>query len=347
MAAMPHRDLLLRATACFALFHLAERCALAVTEVRLDKDFLAGIVEKLPPTQFEKRGKYRGTVHSYQLFAIDSKRRRFLAGCRVEGEFHPPVAGPVAERINQSENHVPGMRKFRFELTASVNIETSPDSMPRFQVDIEEIRKAELEGIAGLLAKLLGKFFDDMVTQVANGRASLLSQKLNAEVLKRSAAFKQYGAFCGIDYAPDQVILRFDLTRFKLEGIAGYVYSTPQAGTVPLYRSFDRQFGSHEYTTNSVITGRPNLVNEGVTCHVFDHPVAGAEPLYRWDSRRDHVYATAANGEGSFRQGFRPRGIICYVNSAPVPGTVPLYRFLDPRRGLHFYTTHPHAEFAK
>ena len=26
---------------------------------------------------------------------------------------------------------------------------------------------------------------------------------------------------------------------------------------------------------------------------------------------------------------------------------VPLYRFVAPRSGLHFYSTHPHAEFAK
>jgi len=26
---------------------------------------------------------------------------------------------------------------------------------------------------------------------------------------------------------------------------------------------------------------------------------------------------------------------------------VPFYRFVDPKTGVHFYTTHPHAEFAK
>ena len=31
----------------------------------------------------------------------------------------------------------------------------------------------------------------------------------------------------------------------------------------------------------------------------------------------------------------------------PKPGSVPLYRFYDPARHSHFYTTHPHAEFAK
>ena len=69
---MHRRNLYLHVAACFALFHLAEHRAWAVTEVRLDKDFLAGIVEKLPPSPFEKKGQYRGTVHSYRLLAIDT-----------------------------------------------------------------------------------------------------------------------------------------------------------------------------------------------------------------------------------------------------------------------------------
>ena len=318
-----------------------------MTEVRLDKDFLAGIVEKLPPTPFEKKGQYRGTIHSYRLLAIDPRRRRFLAGCQVQGEFRPPVSGPVSDHISRSEDHTDGLRKFRFEIRSGINIEVGPEAIPRFKVEVEEVKKAELEGIVGLLAKLLGKFFDDMVTQIADGRASLLSQKLNSEIVKRLADFKQYGAFCGIDYTPDQVILRFDLTRFKSEGIVGYVFPTPQPGTVPLYRWLDRRVGSHEYTTTPGWPPRPNLVSEGVACYVFDHDVAGAVPLYGWHSRRDHLYTAAADGEGVARKTYRPAGVAFFVNSAPAPGMVPLYRFLNPNQNLHFYTTHPHAEFAK
>jgi len=43
---MHRRDSYLRVAACLFLFHLAGHRARAVTEVRLDKDFLAGIVEK-------------------------------------------------------------------------------------------------------------------------------------------------------------------------------------------------------------------------------------------------------------------------------------------------------------
>jgi hypothetical protein len=228
-----------------------------------------------------------------------------------------------------------------------VNIEAGTDAAPRFRVDLEEVKKAELEGIAGLLAKLLGKYFDDMVTQVADGRAALLNQKLNAEVVKRSAVFRDYGAFCGIDYTPDQVVLHFDLTRLKSEGIVGYVFAGPQPGTVPLHRWLDRRVGSHYYTTNS---GGPDpfvFVSEGIACHVPNQRAQGTIPLYGWHSRKDHLYLTSADGDGLGRKGFKPEGLAFYVFSNPVAGTVPLYRFIDPSLGLHFYTTHPHAEFAK
>jgi hypothetical protein len=332
---------------CLLSFHAPSHKVLAATEVRLDKEFLAGIVEKLPPSLFEKKGQYHGTVHSYRLLAIDPKLRRFLAACQVEGEFRPPVAGPLSEHVSRSDDHARGVRKFRFAITTGVNIEAGADALPRFWVEVEEIKKEELEGIAGLLAKLLGKYFDDIITQIADGRASLLNQKLNAEVLKRAAVFKQYGAFCGIDYAPDQVVLRFDLTRLKSEGVVGYVFSTPQPHAVPLYRWFDRRVGSHQYTTSLGGPGRENLVAEGITCHVLDHAVPGAVPLYAWLGRKDHLYTSATDGEGLSHKGFKPGGIAFYVFSNPVPGSVPLYRFFDPHHGLHFYTTHPHAEFAK
>ena len=50
----------------------------ASAEIKLGKDFLDGIVEKLPPTSFDKADKYRGTVHSYRLVAIDPRTRVFL-----------------------------------------------------------------------------------------------------------------------------------------------------------------------------------------------------------------------------------------------------------------------------
>ena len=103
------------------------RPAHAAAEVKLDKDFINGIVSKLPPTTFEKADKYRGTVHSFRLLAIDPRTRRFLIACQIEGEFHPPVTGPISERVGRSPQTPEGWRKFRFDVKACVNIE--PGSM--------------------------------------------------------------------------------------------------------------------------------------------------------------------------------------------------------------------------
>jgi hypothetical protein len=329
------------------LLGIAGGSAQGATEVRLDKDFLAGIAEKLPPSPFEKKGQYKGTVHSYRLLSIDPGRRRLLAACQVEGEFRPPVSGPLSDHVSRSEGHVNGLRKFRFDIKAGVNIEAGADGMPHFRVEVEEIKKGELEGFVGLLAKLLGKYFDDMVTQIADGRAALLNQKLNAEVMKRSAVFKAYGVFSGIDYGPQQIVLRFDLTRFQSEGIVGYVFLSPQPGTVPLYRWFNARMGSHEYTTSPGGPGRPALVSEGVACYVPAHAAQGVLALYGWHGRKDHLYATSAAAMSLARLGLRTSGLAFYVFENAVPGSVPFYRFFDPRQGLHFYTLHPHAEFAK
>ena len=43
----------------------------AAAEVKLSKDFLDGVVEKLPPCPFDKPNHYRGRVHSFRLNTID------------------------------------------------------------------------------------------------------------------------------------------------------------------------------------------------------------------------------------------------------------------------------------
>jgi hypothetical protein len=319
----------------------------AAAEVKLGKDFLGGVIEKLPPCPFDKAGKYRGTVHSYRLVAIEPSSRQFLVICQIEGRFHPPVTGPISERIGRSPETPAGWRKFSFDVKARVNIEPGRGGVPRFRIEIDEVKRRELDGLSGIVAKFLGQYFDELVTQIAGGRASRLSQRLNTEILKRVALFKEYGVFCGIDYSPSEVVLHFDLTRFRLEGITGYVFAEAHPGTVPLFRWLHPSHGSHYYTTTPGAPDRPNSVSEGISCYVFDRHVADSFPLFRWRNGRDDLYTTSSRGEGASRLGYRPQGIACYIHRDQKPGTVPLYRFFDPTRHNHFYTTHPHAEFAK
>jgi hypothetical protein len=329
----------------FATAMLAVTPAHAATaEVKLDQTFLAALVEKLPPCPFDKSGQYRGTVQAFRLVAIDPRSRRFLVTCQVAGESRPPVTGPLSARADRNGDR---WRAFRFDVRAGLNLEAGPDGSPRLRVEVDEVKRRELEGVAGILARFLGKYFDDMVTQIASGKASLLSDKLNAEIRRKITAFQEYGVFRGIDYGPNEILLRFDLTRLRREGVAAYVFEGPHPGAVPLTRWLNRRRGSHLYTVDPRGPDRVLYQGEGVVCHVSTRPSEGAVPLYQWSSPKDHFYTTALDGEGVSRLGYRLDGVTGYVHNSPKPGTVPLYRFVDPHTGQHFYTTHPHAEFAK
>lgn len=323
------------------------RAAEASADVRIDKDFLAGIVAKLPPVAFETQGQLRGMVHDFRLIAIKAHTRQLLVTCRIDGEFRAPVNGPISDRIARSRQTPEGWRKFSFDVRARVNVEPGGDATPRFRIGIDEVKRRELDGFSGIIAKVLGQFFDELVTQIANGRASRLSDHLNAEIVRHVTMFKEYGVFYGIEYSQAELILHFDLTRLRSEGIAGYVFTEPQPGTVPLYRWLHPTDHSHFYTLRPGAPDRPRSVHEGIACYVLDHRVPDAVPLYRWSNPRDHLYTTAPDGEHVGRLGYRPRGIACFVYRDPKPGTVPLYRFFDPLRRQHFYTTHAFAEFVK
>jgi len=320
--------------------------AKAAAEVKFDRDFLAGVVAKVPPVPFQKEGRYRGTLEAFRLLGIDPRTRRFLIVFQAAGEFHSPLPKPLASAGARNDPS-PDWKNFRFEIRAGVNIEAGNDGAPRFRVEVEEIKRKELEGFAGALAKVLGRSFDSLVTQVAEGRTSKLNERLNAQILKRIQTFKEYGVFRGIDYTALGVTLFFDVSRFKADGIAGHVYPQARLGTVPLYRWIRRGAIDHAYSITSLRNDPRVYYSEGVACFVFDRPQPGTVPLYGWRSRLDHFYTTAPDGEGVSRLVFRPEGVTCYLFAAPQPGTVPLYRFIEPRTGQHFYTTHPHAEFAK
>lgn len=323
------------------------REALASADVRLGTDFIAGIIEKLPPVGFEKPGQYRGMVHEFQLLEIDARNRQLVVACKIEGEFHAPVNGPITDRVARSPRTPEGWRKFGFNVRARVNVEPAFNGAPRFRIAIEEVKRRDLDGATGLVAKALGQFFDDLVTQFANGRASRLSDRLNAEIARRVDLFKEYGVFCGVEYSQAELILHFDLTRLRAAGVAGFVFAEERPGTVPLYRWYHPGDGSHYYTIRPNAPDRPRAISQGVACYVLDHRVPDAIPLYRWSNGRDHLYTTEPDGERADRLGYKYRGAACFIFHDPLPGTVPLYRFFDPRRRQHFYTLHPHAEFLK
>ena len=287
-------------------------------------------------------------MHSYRLIAIDPRTRRFLIACQIEGEFHPPVTGPISERVGRSPQTPEGWRKFRFDVKARVNIEPGLDGAPRFRIEIDEVKKRELDGFSGVVASFLGQYFDELVTQLASGRASRLNKRLNDEIQKRVGLFKEYGVFQAIDYTPTEVVLHFD------------------SDAVPIRRHRRLCFrrGTAREPFPSIVGSIPEMVpittRSAPTHPTGPTPSAKGSPvtsttirsprLSRFtDGATDATTSTrlSADGENAGRAGYRPQGIAGYIYRDPKPGTVPLYRFYDPVRHQHFYTLHPHAEFAK
>jgi hypothetical protein len=178
-------------------------------------------------------------------------------------------------------------------------------------VDVEEVKKRDLDGFAGLLAKLMGREFDTIATRVADGKATRASDRLNREIVRKVSALREYGVFCGIDYAETEVVLRFDLTRLAREGIIGYLFVTPEPGTVPLYRWRHKGRGDHFYTTSINEPDRRIYESEGTVAYVRSQGISGAVPLYRWAGRKEHFYTTAPDGEAAPRAGCRFEGIAC------------------------------------
>ena len=73
----------------------AARAVEAGAEVRLDRDFLAGVVEQLPAAPFKKAGQYHGEARAFRLVQIDPKKRQLIAACAVVGAYRPPVAAAL------------------------------------------------------------------------------------------------------------------------------------------------------------------------------------------------------------------------------------------------------------
>ena len=328
------------------------RAVEAGAEVKLDRDFLTGVIEQLPAAPFHKDGQYRGEARAFRLVRIDPKKRQLIAACAVVGEYRPPVAAALRKAGAEVAGGDPakgGWKAFAFDVTVGLHIEPGPDGTPAIFVDVEEVKRRELDGVVGILAKVLGRYFDDLVTQVADGKVALLSKKINAEVQKRLGSFKQYGVLRSIEYAPDSVQLTFDVTRLRLEGVVGYVYSEPRPGTVPLHRWVNHYRGDHCYTTVAGPSGQPGpaFTYEGVVAHVPAAAGPGTLTLTRWRGRREWFFTSDPYGEGLARFGYYPEPAAFLLYAAPPAGAVPFYRFLDSRSHTHFYTTHPHAEFVK
>lgn len=79
------------------------------------------------------------------------------------------------------------------------------------------------------------------------------------------------------------------------EGEAGYVFTTQETGTVPIYRMFASSVWDHYYTISPAV---PNgFVLESTAGYVYPTQICGSIPLYvsYSSSARDHFYTTSSS----------------------------------------------------
>ncbi|KAJ6125878.1 hypothetical protein N7471_010371 [Penicillium samsonianum] len=120
---------------------------------------------------------------------------------------------------------------------------------------------------------------------------------------------------------------------YQREGTTGYVYSTQQPGTVPIFRWFNPQSGDHFYTADpNGELARPTYRFEGIGWYMFSSPPEFGDtvPLYRWfnPSSGDHFYTTHPTGELAPQSGYRAEGVTGYLHpNEGAPQSVPLYRW--------------------
>lgn len=120
---------------------------------------------------------------------------------------------------------------------------------------------------------------------------------------------------------------------YEREGITGFLYPTPAAGTTALYRWFHPGSGDHFYCTdpNGELAPQAGYVAEGITGYLFLTQVPGTVALYRWfhPVSGDHFYCTDPNGELAPQAGYTAEGVTGFLYLTEHSGTAALYRWFQ------------------
>lgn len=113
------------------------------------------------------------------------------------------------------------------------------------------------------------------------------------------------------------------------EGITGYVFTSAQSDTVPVYRFFHGGSGDHFYTqdSNGELALQIGYNAEGQAFHLYRDQKPGTTALHRWFGNGDHFYTTDPNGEAAPNVGYSPEGVLGYIYPEQHPGTTALKRW--------------------
>lgn len=123
-----------------------------------------------------------------------------------------------------------------------------------------------------------------------------------------------------------------------------YPANPPVAGTVPVFRYFNRaDLMNHFYTTNYNELGNGSndgWIFEGIGFFAFFNQVNGSVPVYRYysSSSSDHYYTTNFNELGSGKADYGYEGIRFYVYPSALNGSVAVFGYWNGNIRDHFFT---------
>ncbi|KAJ3799052.1 hypothetical protein GGU11DRAFT_535224 [Lentinula aff. detonsa] len=119
---------------------------------------------------------------------------------------------------------------------------------------------------------------------------------------------------------------------YTLEGVAAFLWSTPQPGTIPLYRLYNQNSTDHFYTMSS--DELPEIMAEGwaydtapnhTAGYVYPYSICGAAPIYRLFNPTvvDHFYTLdASESQNAVNAGFQDQGIAGFTILPSANGSV-------------------------
>jgi len=117
---------------------------------------------------------------------------------------------------------------------------------------------------------------------------------------------------------------------YEYEGITGYVFTTSQPDTIPIYR----WVGQHDHFYTADIAGelapQNGYISEGIGWYMYPAEKPGTIPLYRWFSAQngDHFYTTDSTGEAAPQSGYNFEKITGYLYPSQSSGTIALHRWM-------------------
>ncbi len=131
---------------------------------------------------------------------------------------------------------------------------------------------------------------------------------------------------------------------YRFEGVAGYVYNTQVPNTKPIYRSAQKQIGSHYYTQTNEDPTKYGYTDEGILGYAYESSVAGSSPwfrLHKGGETSDYVHTMSAEEKTAVMElGYADEGTVAYICGNTNPTELqPMFRLWSLNDTDHFYTT--------